>query len=80
MVSLLGKTWLSQMLPRVSTLSLEQFMGVSDLNLRTANNTGLSLEIDLIDFALKPNTENVSIPTHSFQKGRKCSVDYSKGC
>ena len=80
MVSLLGKTWLSQMLPRVSTLSLEQFMGVSDLNLRTANNTGLSLEIDLIDFALKRNTENVSIPTHSFQRGRKCSVDYSKGC
>ena len=73
MVSLLGKTWLSQMFPRVSTLSLEQFMGVSDLNLRTAN-------IDLIDFALKPNTENVSIPTHSFQRGRKCSVDYSKGC
>ena len=80
MVSLLGKTWLSQMLPRVSTLSLEEFMGVSDLNLRTANNTGLSLEIDLIDFALKSNTENVSIPTHSFQRGRKCSVDYSKGC
>ena len=63
MVSLLGKTWLSQMLPRVSTLLLEQFMSVSDLNLRTANNTGLSLEsAALIDFALKPNTENVSIP------------------
>ena len=30
MVSLLGKKWLTEMLPGVSTLSLQQFMGVSD--------------------------------------------------
>ena len=30
MVSLLGKKWLREMLPGVSTLSLQQFMGVSD--------------------------------------------------
>ena len=62
MVSLLGKKWLSEMLAVVSTLSLEQFMGVSDLNLRTANNISLSIEIvALIDFVLKPNTEKIKI-------------------
>ena len=62
MVSLLGKKWLSEMLAVVSTLSLEQFMGVSDLNLRTANNISLSIEIvALIDFVLKRNTEKIKI-------------------
>ena len=51
------------MLPGVSTRSLEQFMGVSDLNLRTANNTSLSIEsVALIDFALRPNTEKMKVP------------------
>ena len=63
MVSLLGKKWLREMLPGVSTRSLEQFMGVSDLNLRTANNTSLSIEsVALIDFALRPNTEKMKVP------------------
>ena len=63
MVSLLGKIWLSEMLPGVSALSLEQFMGVSGLNLRTANNTSLSIEsVALIDFALKPNAEQIKVP------------------
>ena len=62
MVSLLGKKWLREMLPGVSTLSLEQFMGVSDLNLRTANNNSLSIEsVALIDFALKPDTEKIKV-------------------
>ena len=47
----------------VSTLSLEQFMGVSDLNLRTANNTSWSTEgVALIDFALRHNTEKMKVP------------------
>ena len=51
------------MLPGVSTLSLEQFMDVSDLNLRTANNTSLNIEsVALIDFPLKPNTEQIKVP------------------
>ena len=51
------------MLPGVSTLSLKQFMDVSDLNLRTANNTSLNIEsVALIDFALKPNTEQIKVP------------------
>ena len=63
MVSLLGKKWLREMLPGASTRSLEQFMGVSDLNLRTANNTSLSIEsVALIDFALRPNTEKMKVP------------------
>ena len=63
MVSYLGKKWLSEMLPGVSTLSLEQFMDVSDLSLRTANNTSLSIEsVALIDFTLKPNTEQTNVP------------------
>ena len=33
-----------KVLPGVSTLSLEQFMGLSDVNLRTAKNTSLSIE------------------------------------
>ena len=62
MVSLLRKKWLSEMLPVVSTLSLEQFIGVSDLNLRTANNASLSIEsVALIDFAFKPNTEQIKV-------------------
>ena len=63
MVSLLGKRWLSEMLPSVSTLSLEQFMDVSDLSLRIANNTSLSIEsVGLIGFALKPNIEQIKVP------------------
>ena len=51
------------MLPHVSPLSLEQFMGVSDLNLRTGNNTSLSIKsVALIDFALQPNTEKIKVP------------------
>ena len=51
------------MLPGVSTILLEQFMGISDLNLRTANNTSLSHEsVALIDFTLKPNTEQIKVP------------------
>ena len=46
------------MLPGISILSLEQFVGVSDLNLRTANITSLIIEsVALIDFALKLNIE-----------------------
>ena len=38
-------------------------MGISDLNLRTANNTSLSHEsVALIDFTLKPNTEQIKVP------------------
>ena len=38
-------------------------MGVSDLNLRTANNTVLDVEsVVLIDFALKPNMEKIKVP------------------
>ena len=51
------------MLLGVSTLSVKQFMGVSYLNLRTANNTSFSIEsVALIDFALKPNTEQIKVP------------------
>ena len=51
------------MLPGISTLSLKQFMDVSDLNLRTANNTSLNIEsVALTDFALKPNTEQIKVP------------------
>ena len=51
------------MLPGVSTLSLEQFMGVPDLNLRTTNNPSLSMEsVALIDFALRPSTEKIKVP------------------
>ena len=47
----------------VSTLSLEQFMGVPDLNLRTTNNPSLSMEsVALIDFALRPSTEKIKVP------------------
>ena len=50
------------MLPGVSTFSLEQFMGVSDLNFITANNTSLGIEsVALIEFAL-PNTEKIKVP------------------
>ena len=63
MVSLFGKKWFREMLPGVSTLSLEQFMGVSDLNLRTANNNSLNIEsVALIDFALKSDTEQIKVP------------------
>ena len=38
-------------------------MGVSDPNLRAANNTSLSIEsVALIDFVLKPNTEKIKVP------------------
>ena len=51
------------MLPGVSTISFEQFMGVSNLNFRTTNNTSLSIEsLALIDFGLKPNTEKIKFP------------------
>ena len=51
------------MLPGVSTISFEQFMGVSNLNFRTTNNTSLSIEsVALIDFVLKPNTEKIKFP------------------
>ena len=44
-------------------MSLEQFLGVSDLNLRTANNTVLDVQsVALIDFALKPNMEKIKVP------------------
>ena len=44
-------------------MSLEQFLGVSDLNLRTANNTVLHIEsVALIDFAVKPNMEKIKVP------------------
>ena len=46
----------------VSTLSLEQFMGLSDLSFRTANNTSFSIEsVALTDFAFKPNTERIKV-------------------
>ena len=51
------------MLPGVSTISFEQFMGVSNLNFRITNNTSLSIEsVALIDFVLKPNTEKIKFP------------------
>ena len=57
------KKWLGEMLPGVSTISFEQFMGVSNLNFRTTNNTSLSIEsLALIDFGLKPNTEKIKFP------------------
>ena len=60
MVSFLGKIGLSEMLPVVSTLLLEQYMGVSDLSFTAANNFNLSIEsVTLIDFALKPNSEKI---------------------
>ena len=63
MISLLGKKWLDEKFPSVETISLENFLGVSDLNLRTANNTVLDIEsVALIDFALKPNTEKLKVP------------------
>ena len=63
MISLLGKKWLDEKFSSaVVTLSLEQFLGVSDLNLRTANNTVLDVEsVALIDFALKPNMEKIKV-------------------
>ena len=62
MVSLLGKM-VCELLSGVSTLSLKQFMGVSDLSLRTANSTSLSIEsVALIDFAMKLNTEQIKVP------------------
>ena len=75
MVSLLGKKWLREMLCGVSILSLEQFMGVSDLNLRTANNNSLSIEsVALIDFALKPNTEKIKVPLLITSKSMEDSI------
>ena len=62
MASLLGKKWLSEVLPGVSILSLEQFMGVSDLNWRKANYTSLSMEsVVLRNSVLKPNTEKIKV-------------------
>lgn len=63
MISLLEKKWLEEKFPSVETVSLENFLGVSNLNLRTANNTVLEIEsVALIDFALKPNTEKIKVP------------------
>ena len=63
MISLLEKKWLDEKFPSVVTLSLDQFLGVSDLNLRTANNTVLDVEsVALIDFALKPSMEKIKVP------------------
>ena len=62
MVSFLGKIGLSEMLPVVSTLLLEQYMGVSDLSFTAANNFNLSIEsVTLIDFALKPIAEKIRV-------------------
>ena len=62
MVSFLGKIGLSEMLPVVSTLLLEQYMSVSDLSFTAANNFNLSIEsVTLIDFALKPNAEKIRV-------------------
>ena len=58
MISLLGKKWLDEKFPSVVTLSLEQFLGVSGLNLRAANNTVLDVEsVALIGFALKAHSQ-----------------------
>ena len=63
MISLLEKKWLDEKFPSLVTLSLEQFLGVSDLNLRVGNNTVLDVEsVALIDFALKPNMEKIKVP------------------
>lgn len=38
-------------------------MGVLDLNLRTTNNTRLSIKhVALVNFALKPNIEKIKVP------------------
>lgn len=58
----MGKKGLSKMLPVVSTLLLEQYMGVSDLSFITANNVNLSIEsVTLIDFTLKSNSEKIKV-------------------
>ena len=59
MISLLWNHWLCETLPDVSIL----LMGVLDLNLRTTNNTRLSIEhVALVNFALKPNIEKIKVP------------------
>ena len=57
LIHLLTKRWLNEKcLPDVVNLSLEQFMGLSGLNLRTVNNTSLKIKsVAVIDFMLKPN-------------------------